>query len=165
MGLMALNLATLNVRGLRDSSKCARLLDELKTLGVDIAAVQETHCTFGADSRVLECDFNVFSAYGSRVSVGVSLLIGRSLDADVDVVFAVRLWKRTRLRVKKCEGSPIGISILSRPRMGECCDRVARCVMLFGRTFGIALPAVLISRFGSFIAILPTFPASGGWNG
>ena len=32
--------------------------------------------------------FNVFSAYGSRTNVGVSLLIGRSLDADVDVVFA-----------------------------------------------------------------------------
>ena len=41
MGLMALNLATLNERRLRDSSKCARLLGELKTLGVDFAAVQE----------------------------------------------------------------------------------------------------------------------------
>ncbi len=88
MGLMALNLATLNVRGLRDPGKCTRLLGELKTLGVDVAAVQETHFTCGADCRVLESDFNVFSAYGSRTSVGVSLLVGRSLDADVDVVFA-----------------------------------------------------------------------------
>ena len=88
MGLMALNLATLNVRGLRDSSKCACLLGELKNLGVDVAAVQETHFTCGADSRVLENDFNVFSAYSSRASSGVSLLIGRSLDADVDIVFA-----------------------------------------------------------------------------
>ena len=88
MGLMALNLATLNVRGLRDSSKCARLLGELKTLGVDVAAVQEINFTCGADSRVLENDFDVFSAYGSRTSGGVSLLIGCSLDADVDVVFA-----------------------------------------------------------------------------
>ena len=39
MSLMTLNLATLNVRGLRDSSKCARLLAELKNLSVD---VQET---------------------------------------------------------------------------------------------------------------------------
>ena len=85
---MALNLATLNVRGLRDSSKCTRLLGELKTLGVDVAAVQETHFTCGADCRVLEKDFNVFSAYGSRASAGVSLLVGRSLDANVDVVFA-----------------------------------------------------------------------------
>ena len=85
---MALNLATLNVEGLRDSSKCTCLLGELKNLGVDVAAVQETHCTCGADFRVVESDFNVFSAYGSRASAGVSLLVGRSLDADVDVVFA-----------------------------------------------------------------------------
>ena len=86
MGLMALNLATLNVRGLRDSSKCARLLGELKNLRVDVTAVQETHFICGADYWMLENDFNVFSAYGSRSSAGVSLLVGHSLD--VDVVFA-----------------------------------------------------------------------------
>ena len=85
---MALNLATLNVRGLRDSSKCTRLLGELKNLGVDVTAVQETHFTCSADCRVLESDFNVFSAYDSRTSAGVSLLVGRSFDADVDIVFA-----------------------------------------------------------------------------
>ena len=85
---MALNLASLNVRGLRDSSKCARLRGELRNLSVDVAAVQETHFTCGADCRVLESDFNVFSAYGSGTSDGVTLLVGRSLDADVDVVFA-----------------------------------------------------------------------------
>ena len=84
---MALNIATLNVRGLRDPSKWTRLLGELKNLCVDVAAVQETHFTCSADCRVLEGDFNIFSAYGSRTSAGVSLLIG-SLDADVDVVFA-----------------------------------------------------------------------------
>ena len=88
MDLMALNLATLNVRGLRDSSKCAHLLAELKNLGVDVAAVQETHFICAVDCRVLGSDFNVFSAYGSHSSTGVSLLVGRSLDADVDVVFA-----------------------------------------------------------------------------
>ena len=46
---------------------------------------------------------------------------------------------------KKCEGFPIGISIMSRHRMGDCCDRVARCVRPFGHTFVIALPAALIS--------------------
>ena len=85
---MALNLATLNVRGLRDSSKCMRLLGELKNLGVDVTAVQETHFPCSADCRVLESDFNVFSACGSRTSVGVSLLVGHRLNADVDVVFA-----------------------------------------------------------------------------
>ena len=78
----------MNVRGLRDSSKCACLLGELNNFGVDVAAVQETHFTCGADCWVLESNFNVFSAYGSRASAGVSLLVGRSLDADVDVVFA-----------------------------------------------------------------------------
>ena len=37
-----------------------------------------------------------------------------------------------------------------------CCDRIARCVMPFGHTFVIALPAALISCFRSFAAILPT---------
>ena len=73
------------MRGLRDSSKCACLLGELKNLGVDVAAVQETHFTCDADCRVLENDFDVFSAYGSCISAGVSLLVGHSLDADVDV--------------------------------------------------------------------------------
>ena len=85
---MTLNLATLNVRGLKDSSKCTHLLGELKTLGEDVAAVQETHFTCGADCWVLESDFNFFSAYSSRTITGVSLLVGRSLDADVDAVLA-----------------------------------------------------------------------------
>ena len=76
------------MRGLKDLGKCTRLLGELKTLGADVAAVQETHFTCGADCCGLESDFNVFSAYGSRTSVGVSLLVRHSLDADVDVVFA-----------------------------------------------------------------------------
>ena len=62
---------------------------------------------------------------------------------------------------KKCEGSPIGTSRLSRPQMGDCCNRVVRCVMPFERTFGIALPAAQISRSRSFVAILRTPPALG----
>ena len=69
---MALNFAMLNARGLRDSSKCARLLGELKNISVDITAVQEIHFLCTADCRVQEGDFNVFSAYGSRSSAGVS---------------------------------------------------------------------------------------------
>ena len=85
---MSLNLATLNTRGLRDPSKCARLLSELSNLHMQVTAVQETHFTCAADCRVLESKFVVFSAYGSRSSVVVSLLIGRSLDADENVDFA-----------------------------------------------------------------------------
>ena len=53
-----------------------------------VAAVQETHFTCDADCPVLESDFNVFSAYGSRTSAWVSLVVVRSLNADVNVVFA-----------------------------------------------------------------------------
>ena len=85
---MALNIASLNARGLRDASRCAHLLSDLSNLCVDVAAVQETHFICKADCRVLENDFVVYSAFGSRLSAGVSLLVGRSLDAIVDVVFA-----------------------------------------------------------------------------
>ena len=85
---MNLNLTTLNVRGLRDSSKCECLFAELKNLSVYVAAVKETNFICAADCGVLDNYFTVFSAYGSRCSPGVSLLVGRSLDADVDVVFA-----------------------------------------------------------------------------
>ena len=50
MGLMTLNLATLNARGLKDRSKCTHLLGELLNLSIDVAAVQETHLTYTADS-------------------------------------------------------------------------------------------------------------------
>ena len=54
----------------------------------EFAAVQETHFTCEADCRVLENDFVVYSAFGRRSSAGVSLLVGRSLDVIVNVVFA-----------------------------------------------------------------------------
>ena len=85
---MALNVASLNARGLRHASKCAHLLAELSNLCVNVAAVQETHLTCEADCRVLEDDFVVFSAFGSHLSAGVSLLVGCSLDAIVNLVFA-----------------------------------------------------------------------------
>ena len=53
----------------------------------EVTAVQETHFIYAADCRVLENDFNLFSAYDSRSSTGVSLLVGRRLDADVDGFF------------------------------------------------------------------------------
>ena len=85
---MTLNVASLNPRGLRDASKCVHLLAELSNLCVDVAAVQETHFTCETDCRVLEDDFVVYLAFGSRLSAGVSLLVGRSLDAIVNIVFA-----------------------------------------------------------------------------
>ena len=96
---------------------------------------------------------------------GFSLTVGGILSvrlASATKGFLVRSrLKRVLNEALKCEVFPIGISIPSIPRMGACCDRLTRCVMPFGCTFVIALPAVLISRFRSFVAILPTPPASG----
>ena len=88
VGLMAINLTTLNARGLRVQSKCARLLGEFSNPHEDVTAVQETHFTCAADCRVLENDYVVLSAYSNLSSVGVSLLIRRSLNADVNIVLA-----------------------------------------------------------------------------
>ena len=85
---MTLNIASVNVSGLRDSGKCARLLGELSNPCVDVVAVQEAHFTCAKDCWMLEVDFVVFSAFGSRCSAGLSLLFGRSLDAIVYVFFA-----------------------------------------------------------------------------
>ena len=88
MGMMSLNLATLNARRLRDPSNCACLLGELSNLSVNVAAVQVTHFTCAVDRRVLEDDYVVLSAYDNRSGVGVSFLIGHSLNSDVNFVLA-----------------------------------------------------------------------------
>ena len=88
MVLTALNLATLKARGLRGPSKCAHLLGELSNLSVNVTAVQETHFTCAVDCQVLEDNYVILSAYDSRSSIGVSLLIGRNLNADVNLVLA-----------------------------------------------------------------------------
>ena len=85
---MPLNFASLNTRRLRDPSNCTHFLGELLDLSVVITAVQETHFLCTADARVLEGDCVVVSAFGGRCSAGVSMLIGRSFNADVDLAFA-----------------------------------------------------------------------------
>ena len=85
---MTLNLATLNARRLRDPSKCVRLLGELLKLRIYVVSVQETHFTCTAECRVLEDEYIVLSVFGSRSSVRVSLLIWRSLNADVNLILA-----------------------------------------------------------------------------
>ena len=85
---MTLNIASLNVRGLKDPSKCANLLGECSNLCVNVPAVQETHFISTEDCQVLESNFVVFSAFGSRCSGGISCQVGHSLNAMVDLVFA-----------------------------------------------------------------------------
>ena len=50
--------------------------------------MQETHFTYAEDCRMLECDFVVFSPFGSHCGAGASSLVGRSLNANVNLVFA-----------------------------------------------------------------------------
>ena len=71
---MSLNAACLNLRGLRYLSKCACLLDELSNLCVDVTEVQEIQFICAADCQVLENDFVVLKAFGSRCRAGVSML-------------------------------------------------------------------------------------------
>ena len=54
---MALNIASLNARELRNSNKCTHFLAELSNLWENVAAV---HFTSETDCRVLEGDFVVF---------------------------------------------------------------------------------------------------------
>ena len=82
MGLMSLNLANLNARGLRDPSKCSHLLGELSNLRINVAVVQETHFTCAMDCWGLEDDFVVHSAYVSHSCVRCSL------NADVNLLLA-----------------------------------------------------------------------------
>ena len=50
--------------------------------------MHENHFTCEADCRALENDLVVYSAFGSHLGAGVSQLVGRSLDAIVNLVFA-----------------------------------------------------------------------------
>ena len=77
MGLMSLNLATSNARGLRDPSKSAHLLGKLSKLSV---SERDSLFICVADCRLC-CSFSITE------TAGVCLLIGPSLDADVNVVF------------------------------------------------------------------------------
>ena len=53
-----------------------------------VTAVQDIHFTCVEYCRVLRDDLVVFSAFGSRYSAGISLLVGRSLNAIVNLIFA-----------------------------------------------------------------------------
>ncbi len=54
---MALNIVSLNVRGLRDSSKCARLLGELKNMSQKFCNILVGHASlpkYKGESKVFQ---------------------------------------------------------------------------------------------------------------
>ena len=76
------------MRGLRDPSKFLGLLGELLNLGVDVAAMQETHFICVVTVGYWKAILSFFSVFGSCCSTGVSLLVGCNLNANVNIVFA-----------------------------------------------------------------------------
>ena len=85
---MTLLLASLNASDMRDASRANFAVAKFNNLGVDVAAVQETHFESDLDDYVPKNLFEVYSAYGGPSSRGVSLLVKRSLNAVTDIVFA-----------------------------------------------------------------------------
>lgn len=78
--------AYLNARGLSDSGKSARLLSDLLSFGVDLAAIKKTHFVCEqAKVSVLSSEYVVYLAYGDQRAEGVSLLFIRTLGARVDL--------------------------------------------------------------------------------
>ena len=96
---MALNIASVNMRGLRDPSKCVRLLGVTpKTLCWYCRSARDS---LHLRSRLLGAGV-VFSAYRKHCSAEVSLLIERSLDANVFVSDGGRLVVAD-VTIKSCE--------------------------------------------------------------
>lgn len=69
---MAIMLACLNVKELRDRIKVSHLLYDLLSFGVDVIAIQETYFVSDVDTSVLSCDFIVYSTYRDRLARGVA---------------------------------------------------------------------------------------------
>lgn len=69
---------------LRNRGKSARLLRDLESMSVDVATIEEAHFSSDRNTQVLRYKFDAFSAYSSHVRG--SILISRSLDADVHIV-------------------------------------------------------------------------------
>ena len=85
---MTLNVASLNAWGLRDPSKCACLLGELSNLCVNVAAVQGLTSLAQRTVRCWRTTLWSFRHSVATVALGISLLVGRSFNDIVTLVFA-----------------------------------------------------------------------------
>ena len=87
---MTLFLVSLNGRDLGNRSRAIHVARHLRSLSVDVAAVQDTHSVSHSGDSVLSAGeyFHVFSAYGDSKSRGVSLLVRCGLGAVTNVVYA-----------------------------------------------------------------------------
>lgn len=83
-------LACLNARGLRDWGKTSRLLRDLMSFGMDVAAIEVMQFVCEADACVLSSEFVVYSGYGGQRDKCVSLLVKRTLGTKMDVSMLMR---------------------------------------------------------------------------
>ena len=81
---MTFNLANINVW------KMMQELSVLRNCCIDVATVQETHFIYKRDNKVMEPSYVIISAFGYHFRAEVSMLIGYSLDADVNGVILFR---------------------------------------------------------------------------
>ena len=81
-------IATLNIKGLRDSLKRSAFFVWLTNSAFDIVCLQETHCTSQAelDSWVQTSPYIAHGSFFSSRSAGVAILIKRSLSCVVQAV-------------------------------------------------------------------------------
>lgn len=88
---MALNIATLNVRGLHDRSKCQRLADWFNSQKLDILCLQETYVANDADKELLGQEFTGalhYHIYGTNHRGGLAIILRQSPDMTTSLLSA-----------------------------------------------------------------------------
>ena len=82
---MALNIASLNVNGIRDNVKRTTIFHWLKSQKYDVCMLQETHCNTQQDVTLWSKEWNgkAFWSLGTNMSKGVVFLIKPGLDLDI----------------------------------------------------------------------------------
>lgn len=82
--MVALNLASLNVCGMRDVSKRGWMFDWVRQHNIDIFLCQETHCRSLVEGRVWEKEWGgrAFWSFGFGHSLGVGILVRRNLNLE-----------------------------------------------------------------------------------
>ena len=79
---------SLNVRGLRDTKKRAKIFHWLHQKNIDIAFLQETHSTKSSE-RIWRSQWGgpVCSSHGTTHSCGITILLSKSLPIDIINIF------------------------------------------------------------------------------
>lgn len=81
---MSLNIVSLNVNGIRDTTKRNTIFQWLKSQKYDICFIQETHCTSEKDVKTWSNEWkgNSYWSVGTTMSRGVACLFKQNLDIE-----------------------------------------------------------------------------------